>query len=61
LVVRLKVGLHLLYNMIQGKKELHFGKSIHIKYSAFARDVTASMKKQIQISEEQKKAAKRHA
>jgi hypothetical protein len=33
----LKLGLHLLYNKINGKTELHFGKSIHIRYQAFRR------------------------
>jgi hypothetical protein len=43
-----------------GQEGVAFRK-VYIKYLAFPRDVTASMKKQIQISEEQKKAAKRHA
>ena len=43
--ITMKVGLHLLYNKIQGKKELHLGKSIHIKYWTFPSDVTVSMER----------------
>ena len=33
--INLRRALHLLYNRIQGKTTLHFGKSIHIKYTTF--------------------------
>lgn len=54
-----KVGLHLLYNKIQGKHSLHFGKSIHIKYKAFPSDVQESMLSERKVSNRQVKAAKK--
>ena len=46
----MKVGLHLLYNKIQGKKELHLGKSIHIMHRTFLSDVTVSIEKNLKIN-----------
>ena len=57
----MKVGLHLLYNKIQRKKEPHLGKSIHIKYWTFLSDVTASMEKNLKIRQAQKKLGKKCA
>jgi hypothetical protein len=47
----LKLGLHLLYNKIQGKDELHFGKSIHIRYLAFPKDIVQGMEKNRQVDD----------
>jgi hypothetical protein len=53
----LKIGLHLLYNKIQGKEELHFGKSIHIKYDAFPKSNILAMEKRRAPNERRRKAA----
>lgn len=55
----LKTGLHLLYNKIQGKEELHFGKSIHIRYHSFPKDVVAILEKRRELDKEQKEKAKK--
>jgi hypothetical protein len=55
----LKLGLHLLYNKIQGTTTLHFGKSIHICYRAFPLDVQASMKSERRVNTRQARAAKK--
>ena len=58
----LKVGLHLLYNKIQGKKTLHLGKSIHINYTSFPVKIQEKMKKErTSLSQAQKKAARKAA
>ena len=54
----LKTGLHLLYNKINDKNELHFGKSIHIRYLSFPKDVVDAMEENREITEEQEQLAK---
>jgi len=53
----MKLGLHLLWNKINGKTELHVDKSIHIRYNLFPKDVTASMKQNTKPSMPQVKQA----
>ncbi|OBT86897.1 hypothetical protein VE02_03857 [Pseudogymnoascus sp. 03VT05] len=36
----MRAGLNLLYNKIYGREEMHFDKSIHIRYHSFPRDVS---------------------
>jgi len=55
----LKLGLHLLYNKIQGKDELHFGKSIHIRYLSFPKDVVQGMEKDRQVDDRRKSIARK--
>jgi hypothetical protein len=57
----LKLGLHLLYNKINGKTELHFGKSIHIRYQAFPKDVMAMMEESRKVAASKVKTAKAKA
>jgi hypothetical protein len=55
----LKLGLHLLYNKIQGKDELHFGKSIHIRYLSFPKDVVQGMEKDRQVDDRRESIARK--
>lgn len=57
----LRLGLHLLYNKIQGKKDLQFGYSIHIHYMAFPKDVVALMEKNRKANDAQVRGAKKRA
>jgi hypothetical protein len=57
----MRVGLHLLYNKIHGKTELHLGKSIHIRYWTFPKDVIAITEKKVQTTLAQKKVAEKLA
>jgi hypothetical protein len=54
----LRIGLHVLYNRIQGKEELHFGKSIHIRYLAFTKDCIEKMEKRRAVHPARERAAK---
>jgi len=53
----MRLGLHLLWNKINAKTELHFGKSIHIRYNAFPKDIAISMERNVKPSMPQIKQA----
>jgi hypothetical protein len=57
----LRLGLHLLFNKINGNETLAFGKSIHIKYDNFPKDITAAMEQNRAVTAAQRKAAKAKA
>ena len=54
----LRMGLHVLYNKIQGKEELHFGRSIHIKYDHFPKRNTVAAEKKRAVNPSRENAAR---
>lgn len=54
----MRIALHLLYNKINGRTELHLEKSIHIKYLNFPRRLIKKITQRSQPSDESTKAAK---
>lgn len=46
----MRLGLLLLLNKIHGQHELHFGRSIHIRYLAFPKEIVEKMNAQVQPS-----------
>lgn len=57
----MKVGLQLLYNAINNQSELHFERSIHIRYHTFPKDIMMTMKANIRATTPNLKAARMKA
>lgn len=55
----LRVGLLLLYNLIQGKSQLALGKSVHIRYLSFPADVIKSMNATNRLTKARMKAVRK--
>jgi hypothetical protein len=51
----------LLYNYINGEKEVHFGKSIHIRYLSLPKDAIEAMEGNREVSGEKADRAKKIA